>query len=71
MSCEPADVAIVSVRWIAARLVASWGPGGWVIMCATAWAVAMDGVILEITSWAASVLRKSRLRELSGVLVKC
>ena len=42
-------MAIVSVRWIAARLAASWGPGGWVIMCATAWAVSGDGIILEIT----------------------
>ena len=28
-------------------------------------------MILEITSWVAMVLRESRLRELSGVLVKC
>ena len=33
--------------------------------------MAIDGIILEITSWAARVLRESRLRELSGVLVKC
>ena len=71
MICVPAAVAMVSVSWIAARLAASWGPGGRVMMCTTAQAVAGEGIILEMVSWAARVLRESRFRELIGVLVKC